>query len=109
VLKVTITERHCEVSKKMLTRTEEQVGGLGKYDQRATHAEVTYTDEKHTRKVEIVVHVDGSGQVVAHGEGDDFRGALSQAVERTRRMLRERRQKRRDHQAPPLSDGVVTE
>jgi len=108
-VRVTITERHCDVPKKILTRTEDQIGGLAKYEQRATHAEVTYTEEKHSRKVEVVVHVDGGGQVVAHGEDDEFRGALAQAVERARRMLRQQREKRIDHKAPPLSEGAPVE
>ena len=108
-MRVTITERHCEVSQKVLDRTEQQVGALAKYEQRATHAEVTYTDEKHIRKIEVVVHVDGSGQVAARGEGENFVTALNQVVDRLRRRLRDQREKRRAHQAPPLSDGVTTE
>jgi ribosomal subunit interface protein len=108
-VRVTITERHCEVPRNVLTRTESQVGSLSKFEQRATHAEVVYHDERRARKVEVVVHVDGAGQVAAKGEGDDFRSALDQVVDRLRRMLREQRERRRDHHAPPLSEGVVGE
>lgn len=108
-MRVSITERHCNVPAKVLTRTEEQVSALSKYEQRATAADVIFTDEKHTRKVEVVVHIDAAPHMAARGEGDDFRTAIDQAVDRLRRMLREGRVQRRDHKAPPLSEGVVIE
>ena len=108
-MRVTITERHCEVPKSVLARTENQVAGLAKFEQRASHADVIYTDEKRSRKVEIVVFVDGAPEVAARGEGDDFRKALDQGVERMRRQLREQRERRRDHKAPPLSEGIAEE
>ncbi len=108
-MRVTITERHCEVPKNVLTRTESQVGSLAKFESRATHAEVVYTDQRHTRKVEVVVHVDGAGRVAARGEGQDFRSALDQVVERLRRILREQRERRTDHHAPPRSEQPTGE
>ena len=108
-MRVSITERHCNVPAPVLKRTEEQVSALSKYEQRASAADVIYTEEKHTRKVEVIVHIDAAPHVTAKGEGDDFRSALDQVVDRLRRMLREARVKRRDHKAPPLSEGVVAE
>lgn len=108
-MKVIITERHCEVPQKVRDRTETQIAGLAKYERRATAAEVVYWDEKHTRKVEVIVHIDGAEHVVGRGEGGDFRSALDQVVDRLRRMLSERRERRRDHQAPPLSEGTGIE
>lgn len=105
-MRVQITERHCEVPQKVLDRTQGQIESLPKYEQRATSAEVVYTEEKHTRRVEVIVRIDGAEPVVGHGEGVDFRSALDQVVDRVRRMLREQRVRRRDHQAPPLSDGA---
>ena len=108
-MRVNITERHCDVPAKVLERTETQVGRLTKYESRATAADVIYTEEKKARKVELIVHVDGAPHVTARGEGDDFRSALDQGVDRIRRMLRDAREKRRDHQAPPLSEREPSE
>lgn len=108
-MKVTISERHGSVPKRILERTEAQVAALAKFEARATHAEVTWNDEKHTRSVEVVVHVDGASQIVARGEASEFRPALTQVIDRARRMLRDQRERRRDHQAPPLSEGVESE
>lgn len=108
-MKVTITGRHCDVPQKIIDRTETQFSNLVKYQSRATHADVIYVDEGHTRWVEGIVHVDGAPQVTARGEGENFRAALTQVVERLRRQLREQRGQRRDHKAPPLHEGLEIE
>ena len=108
-MRVTITERHCEVPKKVLERTESQVAGLAKFEQRASHAEVIYSEEKRSMKIEIVTFIDGAPEVAARGEGGDFRKALDQGLERMRRQLSEQRERRRDHKAPPLSEGLASE
>ena len=51
MLRVQITERHCDVPSEVLDRTEEQVGGLSKYSPRATAADVVYVEEKLTKGV----------------------------------------------------------
>jgi ribosomal subunit interface protein len=108
-LRVSITERHCHVPDSVRRKTEQLVAALSKYEQRASAADVIYTEEKHVRKVEVIVHIDGAPHVAARGEGGDFRSALDSVVERLSRMLRESRERRRDHKAPPLSEGVVSE
>ena len=108
-MRVNITGRHCDVPKNILDRTESHVGGLTKYEPRATAAEVIYTEEKRTCQVEVIVHIDGAPHVAAHGEGSDFRAALSSVLERVRRLLRDARSKRVDHKAPPLSESAPSE
>ena len=108
-MRVSITGRHCDVPKNILDRTESHIGGLTKYEPRATAAEVIYTEEKRTCQVEVIVHIDGAPHVAAHGEGSDFRAALSSVLERVRRLLRDARSKRVDHKAPPLSESAPSE
>ena len=108
-MRITVSERNCQVPPAVIERTHAQVGRLSKYEGRATAAEVVFMDEKHTRKVELIVHVDGASHVVARGDGADFRSALDQSIDRLRRQLREQRDRRRNHQAPPLSEGAPTE
>ncbi len=105
-MRVQITERHCDVPSDVLQRTEDQIQALAKYEQRATAAEVVFGEEKHSKGVEVIIHVDGAEPVVAHGDGAEFRSALDQAVDRVGRMLRRQRKRRRDHQAPPLAGGT---
>lgn len=108
-MRVTITERKCNVPARVLERTESLVRGLAKYEEEAAGADVVYSDERHSKKIEIIVHIHGAPQVVARGEGDSFRSALDQSLDRAKRMLREQRDRRRDHQAPPLSETMTPE
>jgi len=108
-VRVQITERHCSVPEDVLERTEAQVRSFAKYDPRASAADVIYTEEKLTRSVEVIMHIDGAEPVVAHGDAAEFRTALDQVVERMRRRLRRQRERRQSHQAPPLSEGIGRE
>ncbi len=108
-MRVTITERHGEISPRLRQRIESRVGAVVKYESRATQAEVTCVDEGHTKTIEAVVHIDGSPHVVAKARSDDFRSAFSEMMDRLRRQLKDGRERRRDHQAPPLSEGVDSE
>lgn len=105
-MRIRITERHCDVPSDVLDRTEELIDALDKFEPQATAADVVYVEEKHARKVEVLIHIDGAEPVVAHGEGKEFRGALDQVVDRMSRILRKGRERRRNHKAPPLSEGL---
>lgn len=105
-MRIQITTRHCEVPEDVRERARAQVEALGKFDPRATSADVVFTEERVTRKVEVILTVDGAPPVVGHGEGSEFGAAVEQVVDRVGRMLRKRRERDRDHQAPPLSERV---
>jgi len=105
-LRLQIAARHCEVPSDVLERTEELVSSLGKYHPKASAADVVYMEEKLTKVVEVIFHIDGGEPIVARGEGDEFRSALDQVVDRASRRLRRQRERRTDHKAPPLGEGV---
>ena len=106
-MRIQITERHCNVPSNVLERTEEQLAALEKYDPRASSADVVYEEEKHVKKTEIIVHIDGVEPVIASGQAPEFRTSLDQALDRLRRQLRKQRKRRREHQAPPTSERVT--
>lgn len=108
-MQVSITERHCEVGKRTLDRTESQITQLAKFEPRASLAEVVFTEGKRSKSCEVVVHIDGAPHSTARGEGETFRSALDQVLDRLRRILKEQRERRRDHQAPPLSERLAGE
>jgi ribosomal subunit interface protein len=101
-VRVHITERHCQVPKEVLERTEQQITSLSKYSPRATAADVVYMEEKLDKIVEVIVHIDGDEAVVAEARELEFRNALDTVVSRLSRMLRKQRELRTDHQAPPI-------
>lgn len=106
-MRIQITTRHCDVPEDVLDRAREQVASLAKFDPRATSAEVVFEEEKQNRKVEVIVHSDGSAPVVGAGEATEFRGAVDKVVDRVGRQLREQRKRAREHQAPPLQERVL--
>jgi len=95
------------VPEEVLERTEAQVQALAKYSPRASAADVVYTEEKLTKTVEIIMHIDGGEPIVAQGEGHEFRTALDELIERVGRRLRRQRERRTNHKAPPLGEGVT--
>ncbi len=100
-MRVQITERHCEVPKEARERAETHIASLSKYSPRATSAEVVFMEERVDRIVEVIVHVDGEQPVVARAEDTEFSAAVDKVVDRLGRQLREQRDLRKDHQAPP--------
>ena len=106
-MRVQITARHCEVPDDVLERTEAQVQALEKYHPRASAADVVFMEEKLVKIAEVIVHVHGGEPIVARGEGEEFRSALDVMIERISRRLRRQRERRTDHKAPPLGEGVT--
>jgi ribosome-associated translation inhibitor RaiA len=82
---------------------------LTHYDPDVSAAEVVYEEEKHVRKVEVILSIDRADPIVASGEGDEFRAALDQVVDRLRRMLRRRRGQLKDHKGPRLVEEVTSD
>ena len=106
-MRIQITERHCTVPAEVRGRTEAQMASLAKYDPRATSVDVVFEEERVTRKIEVIIHIDGGSPVIATGAGAEFREALDEVVERAARMLRKQRTRQRDHQAPPLAERIT--
>lgn len=97
-MRVQIAARHCDVPDVVRTRVTQRLEGLKKYDRRLSAADVVFQVEKHVKKVEAILSVDGDANLVGHGEGDDFRAAVDRMVDRLARRLRRRRSQRTDHQ-----------
>ena len=77
-MEVRITSRHTTLSESFRARVEEVLSRLDKYGARISVIEVVFDEEKKTKKVEGILHIDRSAPIVATGEGDEFSEALSQ-------------------------------
>jgi ribosomal subunit interface protein len=99
-MRIQIAARHCEVPEPVRARADEQLQRLTRYEPRLSAAEVVFEEEKHLKKVEGILSVDRDKPVVGSGEGESFRAALDQMLDRLSRMLRKRRSQRVDHQGP---------
>ncbi len=108
-MRVQIAARHCELPDSVRERTREHIERLDRYDPAVSAAEVVYEEIKHIKTVEVILSIDRADPVVATGEGEEFRSALDQVVNRLRRILRRRRGQLKDHQAPRLSEEVTSD
>ena len=100
-MRIQITTRAGHVPEDVMERTESLVGGLTKFDPRVSAADVIFNEEKNAQQIEVILHVDGTPPVVAHGEEPEFRVALDKTVDKLARMLRRQRERDRDHKADP--------
>ena len=99
-MRVQIATRRCEVPRPVLERATARVDRLTRYDARLSAADLVFEEERHLRRVEGVFSTDGDEPLVVRGEGEDFRAALDQMLDRTARRLRRRRERRTDHRGP---------
>lgn len=106
-MRVKIAARHCDISDPLRERAESQMQRLTKYHARVTSADVVFTGQKRNRLVEVILSIDGAEPVVAQADEEEFRTALDKVVDRLSRRLRRARSVGKDHQAPPLSGGVI--
>ena len=107
-MRVQISARHCSIPDPVRDRALHRVEALSKYESRLSSADVVFDEEKHVKSVEGVLTIDGEEPVVASAQGEDFRRALDQLVDRLAKILRRRRSQRRDHRATPLSEVSTT-
>ncbi len=105
-MRVQFVARHCEIPPSIRARAEEQVRDLQRFDPRLSSASLVFDAERHLKKVEGVLVLDGTEPAVAQGEGDEFRPALEQVVDRLGRILRRRRDQATNHRGPKLSEVV---
>ena len=105
-MEIRITSRHTDLPEALRERAEEVLMKLTKYESRISAAEVVFDEEKRTKRVEGIIHIDRADPVVASAEGDEFRVALHQMVDRIARQLRRRHKQVKDHQALKLSEAL---
>jgi putative sigma-54 modulation protein len=107
-LRVKIAARHCTISDALRERAENKMQRLTRYHPRVTGADVVFSETKRLRHVEVILSVDRGEPIVARAEDENFRSALDKVVDRLSRMVRKAREAGKDHQAPPLSSGVIS-
>jgi ribosomal subunit interface protein len=108
-MRVQIAARRCDVPESIRSRADEQAARLTRYEPRLSGVEIVFEIEKHVKRVEGIMTIDGTNPLVARGEGSEFRAALDQMLDRAARMLRRQREQARDHQASKLSESPVPE
>lgn len=106
-MKTRIITRHCEISQSLRDRTHEVLDKLDRFDPRVTAVDVTFEEQKRSRRIDALVKVRGDDHVVAHAEAEEFREALDALGERLAKILRRRRSQLVDRKGPKLSEVVA--
>ena len=108
-MEVRITSRHSALPESLRDRTQELLSKLDKYGASVSALEVIFDEEKNSKKIEAILHIDRRDPIVATGEGDEFSEALSQVNERLVRQVRKLHEQTKDHRAPPLTEALSQE
>ena len=98
-MRVRIVSRHGDLPAPVVKRAEQLFGKLPKYDPRLTEAELIFEQQKRTKKVEAILHLDRADHVFAKAEDEEFMPALDQLVSRLQRQLRDGRERATDHKS----------
>ena len=108
-MEVRITSRHSTLPESVRDRTQELLSKLNKYGARVSAVEVIFDEEKNSKKIEGILHIDGRDPIVAAGAGHDFNEALRQVNDRLKRQLRKLREQVTDHRAPSQAEALSEE
>ena len=108
-MEVRITSRRSTLPEALRDRTQELLSKLNKYGAPVSVIEVVFDEEKNSKKIEGILHIDRSDPIVASGEGDDFNEALSQVNDRLGRQLRKLQEQVTSHRAPSAAEALSQE
>ena len=108
-MEVRITSRHSTLSESLRDRAEELLSKLNKYGARFSVDGVIFDEEKNSKKIEGILHIDGRDPIVAAGAGYDFNEALGQVNDRLKRQLRKLQEQVTDHRAPSRAEALSQE
>jgi ribosomal subunit interface protein len=103
-MRVQTVTRHCDVPDSVLERARDRFERLVRFDPALASAEVVFAEEKHRKRVEGILSLDGEKPAVARAEEGSFHAAVDAVADRLEKILRRRRSHLRDHQAPRAAD-----
>jgi len=108
-MEVRIISRHSTLSESLRDRAEEFLSKLNKYGARISVVEVIFDEEKNSKKIEGILHIDGRNPIVEAGAGHDFNEALGQVNDRLKRQLRKLQEQVTDHRTPSRAEALSQE
>jgi ribosomal subunit interface protein len=108
-MEVRITSRHSTLPESLRDRTQELLSKLNRYGAPVSAVEVIFDEEKNSKKVEGILHIDRRDPIVATGAGGDYNEALGQLNDRLKSQLRKLREQVTDHRAPSRTEAPPKE
>jgi ribosomal subunit interface protein len=108
-MEVRITSRRSTLPESLRDRTQELLSRLDRYGAPVSVVEVIFDEEKNSKKIEGILHIDRRDPIVASGRGNDFNEALSQVNDRLGRQFRKLQKQVADHRVPSLTEALSEE
>lgn len=103
-MQLIIHARHCELSDEVRETIRERFEHVGKFESRATRAEVTVTGVKQGFDAEALVSVDRANRIHARAEARDVRSAIDRVVQKVGVQLKKLHDRHHSHRAPPTEE-----
>lgn len=99
-MRIQVAGRHMDVGDALRSRiTDELTGGVAKYFNRATDANVTVGKARVGYEVDCVVHLSSGMTLQAEGQAMDAHAAFSDALEKINKRVRRYKRRLRNHHA----------
>jgi ribosomal subunit interface protein len=108
-MEVRMTSRRSTLPKALRDRTQELLSKLSKFGALISVVEVIFDEEKNSKKIEGILHIDRRDPIVATGRGNDFNEVLSQVSDRLGRQFRKLQKQVTDYRAPSLTEALSEE
>ena len=100
-MQIIISGRHVDLTDQLRELIDERLSRLNRFAGTISRIEVTLTEEKKRCLVEANAIPRRGAAVHAGAEAEDFRTAVDRLYEKLSRQLKARREKGREHKAPP--------
>lgn len=85
-MRIDFKYRHVNASEELTAYVSERIGKLEKFEWKPVRVELTFSQEKTSKRVDI--HVRGDHlEMHAHAEGDDFFQGIDDALDKMARQL----------------------
>lgn len=92
--------RHLPHSDELTAYVADHIDKLQKYEMKPVRAEITFTHEKTSKRVDI--HVRGEDiEMHAHADGEDFFHSVDQAIAKIGKQLAKKKSKVQAHKGAP--------
>lgn len=107
---ITVTGKHIDITDAIRAHAEEKVEKLTRfYDSISQFEIIVEGNEGGKQSVEILVHAEHNGLVVAKESGTDTYACIDLAVHKLERQLKKNKEKQRAHKAIPTGEIEISQ
>jgi len=107
-VQIDVVNRHGHVSSRMQDYAEKKAERLLRFHGRISRIEIIVDGPHEAPELEMIVHLNGSGNLIAKESSDHFNSAMDQMTDKMERQLVKANQKRKNHKGDkPLGEVIL--